>query len=139
MLSQLIYVSNRKPICTDAEIERILNSCKKNNPSLDITGLLLYSDTKFIQVVEGNSKVIGGLYDKIREDHRHANVMMVSFTPIKERAFPSWHMASKKISENEVDYKTDITTEDKAIFEKILSGQEENGAKALSVMKKLFS
>ncbi|MEQ9165113.1 MAG: BLUF domain-containing protein, partial [Fulvivirga sp.] len=48
MLSQLVYVSNRKPNCTEEEIEKILASCKKNNPPLNITGILLYSDKKFI-------------------------------------------------------------------------------------------
>ena len=139
MLSQLIYVSNRKSICTDAEIDKILSSCKKNNPSLDITGLLLYSDTKFIQIVEGASKTITSLYDKIKQDPPHANAMMISFSPIKERAFPSWHMASKKISDTEIEFKTDITKEDKEIFDKILKGQEENGSKVLSMMKKLFA
>jgi Sensors of blue-light using FAD len=58
MLSQLVYVSNRKANCTEAEIEKILASCKKNNPPLNITGVLLYSDIKFIQLVEGEYKVI---------------------------------------------------------------------------------
>ncbi len=58
MLAQLSYVSNRNSICTEAEIEKILAACKKNNPSLNVTGVLLYSDSKFIQMVEGESKTI---------------------------------------------------------------------------------
>jgi hypothetical protein len=138
MLSQLVYVSNRKSNCTDVEIESILTACKKNNPGLDITGVLLYSDTKFIQMVEGNSKVITTLYDKIKLDNRHSNAMMISFGPIKERAFPSWHMGSKKIQDAEVDFKTSITTEDKETFNNILNGREENGTKVLSLLKKFF-
>jgi hypothetical protein len=64
MLSQLTYVSNRNPNCTNEEIEKILLSCKENNPSLEVTGVLLYSETKFIQMVEGNSKTILELYEK---------------------------------------------------------------------------
>lgn len=138
MLSQLVYVSNRKSTCTEAEIEKILASCKKNNPGLDITGILLYSDTKFIQMVEGNSKVITTLYDKIKMDSRHSNVMMISYGPIKERAFPSWHMGARKIQGSEVDFRTAITTEDKDIFSKILEGREENGIKVLGLLKKFF-
>jgi len=138
MLSQLVYVSNRKPSCTDQEIEKILASCKKNNPSLDITGVLLYSDTKFIQMVEGDSKVITTLYDKIKTDSRHSNTRMISYGPIKERAFPSWHMGARKISGSEVDFKTEISTEDKSIFSSILQGKEENGARVLNLLKKFF-
>jgi hypothetical protein len=138
MLSQLVYVSNRKSSCTDAEIEKILVSCKKNNPSLEITGVLLYSDTKFIQMVEGESKVITGLYDKIKLDNRHTNPMMISYSPIKDRSFPSWHMGARKISGNEVDFKTEITKEDKSVFDNILQGKDENGGRVLNLLKKFF-
>ncbi len=138
MLSQLVYVSNRKPTCTQSEIDNILASCKKNNPSLNITGVLLYSDSKFIQLVEGDAKVIMSLYDKIKLDTRHSNPMMISYGPIKEKSFPSWHMGTKKILGNEVEFKTDITVEDKTVFNSILSGKEENGQKVLSLLKKFF-
>jgi hypothetical protein len=138
MLSQLVYVSNRKPTCTKEEIEKILASCKKNNPGLDITGVLLYSDTKFIQLVEGESKVIMNLYDKIKKDARHTNPMMISYGPIKQKTFPAWHMGTKDISNNQMDLKTDITTEEKTIFNAILSGQEANGERVLNLLKKFF-
>jgi len=138
MLSQLVYVSSRAAICNDDEIENILASCKKNNPELGITGILLYSDTKFIQMVEGEYKTIFTLYDKLKKDSRHYDFYMISCAPIKERAFPSWHMGSKKFSESEVNFKTDIQEEDKLIFDHILNGTEENGQAVLNTLKKFF-
>lgn len=138
MLAQLVYVSNRKSNCTEEEIQKILASCKKNNPPLDISGVLLYSDTKFIQMVEGESKVITELYDKIKLDKRHANAMMISYGPIKEKSFPSWHMGARKIQGSAVDFKTDITADDRQVFDSILSGREENGMKVLGLLKKFF-
>ncbi len=64
--------------------------------------------------------------------------MMISLSPIKEKSFPSWHMGSKKLPESKVDFKTDITTEDKSIFDSILSGKEENGERVLTMLKKFF-
>lgn len=138
MLSQLVYVSNRRPSCTQQEIDKILDACTKNNPSLGITGVLLYTDTKFIQLVEGDAKVVTGLYDKIKLDPRHSNTMMISYGPIREKSFPSWHMGTKRVGSKEVEFGTDITPEDKAIFGKILNGGEENGQRVLSVLKKFF-
>ena len=138
MLSQLVYVSNRKPTCTNEEIDKILASCKKNNPGLGITGVLLYSDTKFIQLVEGDAKVIMNLYDKIKLDSRHSSPMMISYNPIKDKSFPSWHMGTKNIPKNSVEFKTDITEEDKLAFTNILSGKEENGQRVLNLLKKFF-
>ncbi|MBY0426400.1 MAG: BLUF domain-containing protein, partial [Cytophagales bacterium] len=110
MLSQLVYVSVRNPNCTDAEIEKILASCNKNNPLIDITGVLLYSTTNFIQMIEGEYKLIMGLYDKIKLDNRHGNIRLISVGPIKEKAFPSWHMGTKKLTDNTIDFKTAITS-----------------------------
>jgi hypothetical protein len=139
MLSQLVYVSDRKKNCNEEEIQKILASCKKNNPPLDITGILLYSDTKFIQLVEGEYKAIIDLYDKIKTDPRHDQCRLISLGPIKQKAFPSWHMGVRKISDNEVDFKTSISPEDKKIFKDLLGGKEETGQKALGILKKFFS
>jgi hypothetical protein len=138
MLSQLVYVSTRNASCTDTEIEKILASCKKNNPPLQITGVLLYTDTKFIQLVEGESKIIMGLYDKIKADSRHSRPIMISYGPIKEKAFPSWHMGSRKLEGEKVDYKTNINTEDRVVIDNLLGGKEENGERILSLLKKFF-
>ncbi len=139
MLSQLVYVSNRKPNCTQAEIDNILEACKKNNPELEITGVLLYSEKKFIQLVEGESSVIIKLYDKIKLDNRHDQVRMISLSPIKDKSFPSWHMGSRKIAGNSVDFKTDISHDDKDIFESLLSGEEQRGDQVLNLIKKFFN
>lgn len=138
MLSQLVYVSTRKPECTDKEIEKILDSCKKNNAPLNITGVLLYSDTKFIQLVEGDSKIIMNLYNKIKTDPRHNKPTMISYGPIKEKAFPKWHMGTRKFSGNDVDFKTAIADEDRKIFNALLNGDEQNGSRVLGLLKKFF-
>jgi hypothetical protein len=138
MLSQLVYVSNRSSNCSDREIEKILLSCKKNNPSLNITGILLYSPAKFIQLVEGDYKIINDLYNKIKTDNRHENLRLISLGPIKEKSFPSWHMGARKIEGSKVDFKTDISNEDQSTFDKILSGNEVAGTKALGILKKFF-
>ena len=138
MLSQLTYISSRNSNCTSEEIEKILVSYQKNNPSLDITGVLLYSDSKFIQMVEGNSKVILELYDKIKLDNRHCNAVMISYGLIKERTFPSWHMGNRKIEGSKIDFKTEISTEDEVTFYNMLSGKEESGAKVIGLLKNSF-
>lgn len=138
MLSQLVYVSNRKPNCTQEEIDKIVESCKKNNPGLNITGVLLYSDTKFIQLVEGEANTITALYDKIKKDVRHSNPIMISYNAIKERAFPSWHMGTKQVG-TDVQYLTEISGEDKDVFTALLNGKEENGQKVLNLIKRFFN
>lgn len=138
MLSQLVYVSVRKSNCTEGEIQKILESCKKNNGELDITGVLLYSNTHFVQYLEGQYKMIIGLYDKIKEDNRHKNVVMITSGPIKDRSFPSWQMGAKKFQEDSIQYQTDMSVAEKQEFKSILAGNSEGNNKAVELMKKFF-
>jgi hypothetical protein len=78
MLSQIIYVSVRNANCSDEEIQKILESSNRNNGKLDITSVLLYSRNKFLQVLEGEKDLILELYNKIKLDERHKNVIMIS-------------------------------------------------------------
>ncbi len=138
MLSHLAYVSVRKNNCTEDEIKKILAACEKNNPPLDITGVLLYSDSRFIQYVEGEAVKLTALYDKIKNDARHERVVMISYSPIPNKIFPSWHMGAKKIESKSVDFLTDITQEEKATFNKILNNEQEPGDKVRSMLARFF-
>lgn len=138
MLSQLVYISVRGADCTDAEIHKILESSIRNNGKINITGVLLYSDTKFLQCLEGEYDLIISLYDKIKEDKRHKNVVMLGLGTIKERAFPSWQMGSKKISYTDVDYNTQMTLEDRNEFKAIMNGEKKQSQKVTDIIKKFF-
>ena len=138
MLAHLAYVSVRKQNCTESEIEKILSSCKKNNPPLNITGVLLYTENKFIQYVEGESNKLMSLYDKIKQDPRHEKVVMISYGPITDKLFPSWHMGNRKIASGDIDFATDINPADKEIFRKIMNGQQEEGEKVQHLLSKFF-
>jgi len=138
MLSQLVYVSKRKQNCTEEEIDKILSSCKQNNPALNITGVLLYSNDKFIQLVEGQSQSIMDLYDVIKKDERHESCVMIAYNPIEEKTFPSWHMGSKKIEESNINFETTISKEDEKIFNSILMGTAYDGDKVVKTLKKFF-
>ncbi|MCU0390557.1 MAG: BLUF domain-containing protein, partial [Thermoflexibacter sp.] len=58
MLIHLVYVSYKSESCTETEIENILNICHKNNPLVGITGILLYSEKKFLQYIGNTERYI---------------------------------------------------------------------------------
>lgn len=99
MLFQLVYISYRNSHCNNKEIENILESSRRNNYNKNITGVLLYSDKKFLQVLEGERKQVNELYDFIKTDSRHRNAVLISLSPIMERTFPSWQMGAKKLDD----------------------------------------
>lgn len=122
-LYRLVYTSFRKSNCTDEEIENILASCKKNNPGRDVTGVLIHSENRFIQYMEGPKERVEELYTLKQTDPRHTSVNKRNFEPIKERVFPSWEMGYKNVSGNGVTLQSDVSESDKKSFDKTLNGE----------------
>ena len=122
-LHRMVYISDRSAFCSDDDIQNILQASRKNNPQQNITGLLLHTDMRFLQILEGTQDQIKSTYDRIQKDKRHKNSVIKYFEPVKERYFSDWHMGSKNISNEELDFDTTISPQEKAIFQKMLSGE----------------
>ncbi len=96
-LISLIYASSANKMFSEAELVELLKISRENNKRLDITGMLLYKDGNFIQVIEGPEEAVNQLYQKILGDPRHTNIMMLGKQPIPERQFASWAMGFRNI------------------------------------------
>ena len=94
-LVRTIYLSNAVTLMDSAALSTLLDSCKRNNESHGITGLLVYSDGNFMQVLEGERAVVESTYQRICEDGRHHHVMRMIDEPIRERHFRNFAMAFK--------------------------------------------
>jgi hypothetical protein len=91
-LITLVYVSFATNPLNDEELKKILAVARKNNQEAGITGMLLYRDGFFMQVLEGDEAVVNAKYNRIAEDPRHRGVMKVYSHPIEERSFSKWSM-----------------------------------------------
>jgi hypothetical protein len=102
-LWHLVYLSNAP---TDEvgedELQSILATAVKNNKATDITGMLLYSDGGFIQVLEGEHDAVEATFQKIRMDPRHRNIIVLANGKIAARAFPEWSMGYRRIGSKEL-------------------------------------
>lgn len=96
----LTYESMAVRALTNAEIEELLKEARSFNEHNGITGCLISYQGYFIQILEGDQKVVQALYDRIRRDPRHTDVKMFSEDHISERDFPDWDMAFYNIDEN---------------------------------------
>ena len=96
-LCRLVYISNsslevgRDDI--DGEIEDILREARGTNRQLGITGVLLHTERRFAQILEGRRDTIMDLFGKIRHDLRHDEVRLVGLERIEHRTFGTWAMA----------------------------------------------
>lgn len=137
-LYRLIYTSSRRTKCTEEEIAKILDSCKRNNPGKDITGVLLHSEKRFLQYLEGSKEELLNLYNQICADDRHGGVNQREFAPIEKRIFPSWHMGFKDISKQTIDFNTAISEKDKAIFKSLIEDKQYDEEHGVRVLKMFF-
>jgi hypothetical protein len=74
------------------DLHDILKISYENNKDKNITGILLYRGGNFLQVLEGEQEVVEALYEKIKKDPRHRDVMTVSKRQIEQREFNGWEM-----------------------------------------------
>jgi hypothetical protein len=59
---------------TSSDLSRLLEECREYNAAHGVTGMLLYSNETFVQVLEGDDRVIDELLDHIEEDPRHTYI-----------------------------------------------------------------
>jgi hypothetical protein len=107
-LVQLIYVSSEKRPLSDDELDKILESCVRQNTLSGVTGMLLYSEGNFLQVLEGSEAAIEETYQRICQDARHTNFFLLSKEEIPQREFSAWQMGFRRLSKldakNSPDY-----------------------------------
>lgn len=94
----VIYTSYAKQNLLESELKALLIQARENNKLKLITGLLLYFDSKFIQLIEGEENEIKNLYEVIAKDERHKDVFKLKEGPIESRFFEDWSMAFKTTS-----------------------------------------
>jgi Sensors of blue-light using FAD len=92
MLTRLMYASRAVEAVRPELLNAILKKSTQNNPAVGITGLLCFSGEIFLQVLEGGRLPVNNLYNRIAQDPRHTNVMLLSFEEIEERSFANWSM-----------------------------------------------
>lgn len=91
-LIHLVYSSVATANLGAEDLAEILGQSRANNERAGITGMLLYTDRSFFQVIEGSPESIAGLYDRIQRDPRHTRPTQIIREPIVHRTFGEWTM-----------------------------------------------
>ncbi len=99
----LIYTSVAKQKMTDDCLKVLLDRARPKNLSLNITGMLLYLDPYFIQILEGDINNVSETFQRISKDPIHDKISLILKKPIVERSFSNWAMGFNKASEKNID------------------------------------
>lgn len=96
----LIYNSIESKPFDAGMIKILLNQSRDFNQENNITGILLYvkgqkitkSRGRFMQLLEGDERIVRKLYKKITTDARHGSVALLQIGKYNERIFNDWSM-----------------------------------------------
>lgn len=101
-LIHTIYASRAVTDFSKDDIVNLLSKARKKNASLGITGMLLYDNGSFFQILEGEEAVVDQLFSEIADDKRHHQVAKIISEAIPIRKFSDWSMGYAAISSNEL-------------------------------------
>lgn len=99
---ELLYMSVSTAEMHDSDLNEILDEARRHNDEAGITGMLLYGNREFIQILEGPKQEVLDLYKRIQADSRHTSAVTIHEGPIHNRAFSGWSMAFKVLEADDL-------------------------------------
>jgi hypothetical protein len=97
---KLVYVSSALELMTDQALLELLEKSWKNNGRRGISGVLLYFEGSFLQVLEGEETEVEALFSRIAADRRHTGVLRLYSEYAEVREFPDWSMGFRKLGKD---------------------------------------
>ena len=89
-LVELSYLSEAVSDMSFLGLMRLLESARAFNQKNGVTGILLYDNQQFGQIIEGEHANVMKAWKRIQEDRRHHRVELLEIREITERNFPDW-------------------------------------------------
>jgi len=102
-LVHCIYCSAATKEFSSADLAGLLAECREKNAGAELTGMLLYGDRTFFQVLEGDRPAVEALLEKLKADPRHERLTTIIMEPIEERSFAQWSMGHAKVSKKDLE------------------------------------
>lgn len=95
----LTYVSIANNDFSPEQLVELLETSRRNNEKSGITGMLLYKDRRFLQVLEGAEDAVRVTYARIERDPRHRDLVLLLSDEEQEREFADWSMAFHELDD----------------------------------------
>ena len=91
MIKTICYISDVKGNITLTNLEDIFIKAKVNNFMNNITGILICKNNNFLQVFEGEQRIVDSTFNKISLDHRHHNIFKIINATTNMRFFEDYN------------------------------------------------
>ena len=96
---RLVYGSHASVPFTKEQLLELLGNSQIRNKEWGISGLLLYREGVFLQMIEGPEEAVRSLFAKIRQDRRHHSVAILFEGYSPRRQFPDWSMSFRDLED----------------------------------------
>jgi hypothetical protein len=97
---QISYLSQASAPMSADQLIALLMQCRTNNAERGLTGMLLYGNGTFLQVLEGEDAVVDRLVDTIAADPRHVGMRLLGRRTIERRQYADWSMGFERITDD---------------------------------------
>jgi hypothetical protein len=95
---QVSYVSRASAPLSNEQLLSLLVQSRGNNAVAGITGMLLYGNATFLQVLEGEAEVVDALVERIGRDPRHDGVKVIGRKDVPARQYADWSMCFERVT-----------------------------------------
>ena len=100
---RLVYMSKAIGPMDDAALDRIARKAQEKNRALGLTGLLVFVDNTFFQVLEGPQVRVEEVFDRVYQDQRHHRARILQQREVECRRFADWTMGFCRLSNADED------------------------------------
>jgi hypothetical protein len=91
-LVQLVYASRANQEFSVPQLSELLSDARARNTRVGVTGLLLYHERSFLQLLEGAAESVDATFRRIEQDPRHCDVHVLLRGRVFAREFEGWSM-----------------------------------------------
>lgn len=99
-LFSLVYASDAARPLADTDLDAILARSRDWSHTVGLTGMLLFKDESFMQVLEGPERMVRKTFRFIRKDRRHRDVRILSESQVSSRQFGPWTMGFRRVTDD---------------------------------------
>ena len=108
MLRTICYGSTASPSLDKQALSALYDQVIDHNLKNYITGVLLFSDGNFMQIMEGEVDKMEQLYSDIEKDDRHHHLIKLIDTEIKERLFENYSNGVTIVKDERATFKLNL-------------------------------
>jgi hypothetical protein len=89
----MAWSSVPSPSFSAARLGEIVAPARWNNKANDVSGMLLYTGTHFLEILEGEESVLDEMWSQLQHDDRHVSLVHIGDEACDARRFSDWKMA----------------------------------------------